>query len=147
MRFADWIVMGGAALLAVACVSTKLEPETAASDSDCAVIAAISKEHYRFGPDNVPPPLKAFGESGWRPACDWPAHGLAFTDYTEVPPSADPRQRVRYVEFARPTYDSSGAHVETSIMHGPLAGMGYVCHLRSGFTGWTVDRCDNGWVS
>ncbi len=150
MRFADLIVAGSAALLAVACMSTTLEPDTGAvrtTDTDCAVIAAIAKEHFRFGAGNPPLPLKASGETGWKPNCDWAAYGLSFPAYVEPPPNTDPRERMRYVEFGKPAYDGEGAHVQTSIVHGPLAGMGYLCRLRSGVAGWTVDRCDNAWVS
>jgi hypothetical protein len=117
-----------------------------ASGNDCAVIAAISKEHYEFN-THPAPPLKGLGDAGWRPHCDWTKYGLSFTDYNDVPASADPRERLKYVEFQKPEYDGSGATVKTSIMHGPLAGMGYECRVRSGVAGWTVSECKTAWVS
>lgn len=116
--------------------------------NDCAVVAAIAREHYRFGADNVPPPLWLVNDDGWTPRCDWSRHGFSFTTYNPDAPG-DPRERVRWVSFERPVYDGRGATVKTSIMHGPLAGMGYECRVISGFAGWTVPEgsCRNTWVS
>ena len=120
-------------------------PPMAGNGDDCAVIAAVAKEHYRFNTaDNRPPPLRFEGD--FAPRCDWSRHGLAFEPYDPDRPG-DPRERVRWVSFARPVYDSGGAVIETGIMHGPLAGMGYECRVHSGFAGWTVGECRNTWIS
>jgi len=118
-----------------------------ASDNDCAVMTAVAKEHYKFSADNPAPPLKGMDEQGWRPACDWSKQGLAFTDYNTVPKDADPRKNTQWVQFSQPRYDGQGAVIDTSIMHGPLAGMGYECRVRSGVAGWTVSECKTAWVS
>jgi len=116
-----------------------------ADGNDCAVIAAIAKEHYRFNDtDNRPLPIRFEGD--YAPRCDWSRYGLAFQPYDPDAPG-DPRERVRWVSFARPVYDGRGAVVATGIMHGPLAGMGYECRVISGFAGWTVGECRNTWVS
>ena len=141
-----------AAGLALSACATPMEPGTggpimADNGDDCAVIAAIAKEHYRFnGADNRPLPIRFEGD--YAPRCDWSRHGLAFQPYDPDAPG-DPRERMRWVSFARPVYDGGGARVETSIMHGPLAGMGYECRVLSGFAGWTVPEgaCRNTWVS
>jgi hypothetical protein len=135
---------------AIGSCATQMSAETASLElggDDCAVMAAVAKEHYQFGPDNPPPPLKGLGEPGWRPQCDWSRHGLAFSDYNDVPESADPRERMKWVEFQKPAYDGEGAVIATGIMHGPLAGMGYECRVRSGVAGWTVGECKTAWVS
>ncbi len=122
-------------------------PPTGGDGNDCAVIAAIAKEHYRFNDtDNRPLPIRFEGD--YAPRCDWSRYGLAFTPYDPDAPG-DPRERVRWVSFARPVYDGRGAVVATGIMHGPLAGMGYECRVISGFAGWTVPEgsCRNTWVS
>lgn len=122
-------------------------PPTDADGNDCAVIAAIAKEHYRFNTtDNRPLPIRFEGD--YAPRCDWARHGLAFQPFDPDAPG-DPRERVRWVSFARPVYDGRGAVVATGIMHGPLAGMGYECRVISGFAGWTVPEgsCRNTWVS
>jgi hypothetical protein len=155
MRVANFLVVGAAAMLVWACSSTKFpdgqssdQPASVeASGNDCAVMAAVAKEHYKFGPENPPPPLKGLGDSGWRPQCDWSRYGLAFTDYNDAPASADPRERLKWVAFKQPRYDGAGATIETEIMHGPLAGIGYECGLRSGIAGWTVTGCKTSWVS
>lgn len=148
-----FIAIAALALMAeAACVNaapsqTAQPASVAISDTDCAVIAAVAKEHYKFGPDHPAPPLRGLGEPGWRPMCDWSKYGLAFSDYNDVPQDADPRERLKWVEFKQPRYDGQGAVIETAIMHGPLAGMGYECRLRSGVAGWTVSECRTSWVS
>jgi hypothetical protein len=133
---------------AIGSCATQAQPASAeVSGNDCAVMAAVAKEHYKFGPDNPPPPLKGMSEGGWKPQCNWSKYGLAFTDYDTTPKSSDPRQNVRWVEFHQPKYDAQGALVDTGIMHGPLAGMGYECRVRSGVAGWTVGECKTSWVS
>lgn len=117
------------------------------SGNDCAVMAAVAKEHYKFSAENPAPPLKGMGEPGWRPQCDWSKYGLAFTDYNDVAPTTDPRERLKWVEFKQPVYDGQGAVIETGIMHGPLAGIGYECRVRSGVAGWTVGECKQTWIS
>lgn len=144
------ILLAGVAVLALSACETLPEPDglvTGDNGNDCAVIAAIAKEHYRFNTtDNRPPPLKF--DDGYNPQCDWSRYGLAFQPY-DPDASGDPRQRMRQVSFARPVYDGRGAVVETGIIHGPLAGMGYECRVISGFAGWTVPEgsCRNTWVS
>ena len=121
-------------------------PAIADNGNDCAVIAAVAREHYRFGPDNVAPPLWL---DGWAPRCDWSRHGVSFPR-TYDPDRPFPGSGVdQWVSFERPTYDGRGAVVKTSIVHGPLAGMGYECRVISGFAGWTVPEgsCRNTWVS
>lgn len=150
------LTAGLAALLVSACATPAPLPggepgggPQAGSGDDCAVIAAIGKEHYRFNAaDNVPPPLWLdAARSNWAPQCDWARHGLSFP--TRHDPNRPPAtgERIRWVQFKQPRYDGAGAVVETSIMHGPLAGMGYECRVRSGFAGWTVEECKAGWVS
>jgi hypothetical protein len=152
MRGLILLLSGAAACLAAACSTPAPDAGQPASvevgSNDCAVLVAIAKEHYKFGPDNPPPPLKGLGESGWRPQCSWAAHGLSFADYSDVPQNPDnPRERLRWVAFQQPTYDGNGAAVATEIMHGPLAGIGYECRVHSGFAGWTVGECRVSWVS
>jgi hypothetical protein len=152
MRLANFLVFGAAAMLAWACAGSNLDGNEPASvqvgSNDCAVIAAVAKEHYKFGPDNSPPPVKGLGDAGWRLQCDWSAYGLLFSDYNDAAANAsDPRERLKWVSFQKPVYDGKGAVVQTEIMHGPLAGMGYECRLHSGIAGWTVGECKVSWVS
>lgn len=121
----------------------------AGTGDDCAVIAAIGREHYRFNTtDNVPPPLWLDAEgSDWAPRCDWTRYGLTFPEVHDPDLTRARGERIRWVQFKRPRYDGRGAVVETAIMHGPLAGMGNECRVRSGFAGWTVSECKATWVS
>lgn len=126
-------------------------PPMVQNGNDCAVIAAVAREHYQFGPDNVPPPLWLDAEgSGWAPRCDWSRYGVDFPrTYDPDARPADPRRNA-WVQFKRPRYDASGrvATLEAAIMHGPLAGMGVECTVRSGFAGWSLDgQCRNSWIS
>lgn len=121
-------------------------PTPWADSEDCAVIAAVAKEHYRFNAsDNPPLPIRFEGD--YAPRCQWSRYGLAFEAYDPDRPG-DPRARMRWVSFARPVYDGGDAVVETGIMHGPLAGMGYECRVHySDFAGWTFGACRNTWIS
>jgi len=116
--------------------------------NDCAVIAAVARDHYRFNTtDNLPPPLWLDDEgSGWAPHCNWSRYGLRFPS-TFDPEDRPQPGRVQWVSFKQPRYDGSGAVVETGILHGPLAGMGYECRVYSGFNGWTAGECKNTWIS
>lgn len=147
-----FLTSGLAALFVSACATSTPAPggaPQAGSGDDCGVIAAIAKEHYRFNAtDNVPPPLWLDADgSNWAPQCDWARYGLSFPTIHDPnrPPATG--ERIRWVQFKQPRYDGQGAVVETSIMHGPLAGMGYECRVRSGFAGWTLGECKAAWVS
>ena len=153
MRVANLLVMSAAAMLVWACASTDFpvnSPTPASVEvggNDCAVMAAVAKGHYKFGPDNPAPPLRGLGEPGWRPRCNWVGYGLAFSDYNDVPQNAGPREGLKWVAFKQPRYDGYGAVIETDIMHGPLAGIGYECRLHWGIARWTVGECKTSWVS
>lgn len=143
-----FILIGALALVAEACTvaggQTDQSRPQAANGNDCAVVAAVAKEHYKFSDQNPAPPLK--GAAMWK-GCDWAKLGVSFTPYNDANPPSDPRHRLQYVEFQKPAYDGNGATINTSIMHGPLAGMGYSCKVVSGFAAWTVQGCKVAWVS
>jgi predicted small secreted protein len=123
--------------------------DQATNQNDCAVIAAVAKGHYRFGPDNVPPPLWLFSEGGdWSPRCDWNRYGVSFPRTYDPTAQHQPGDRVQYVQFQKPVYDGRGATIEAGILHGPLAGMGVRCRVVSGIAGWTLaGQCENTWIS
>jgi len=148
LRVANLIALGllaGAAALAVA--DSPASARTTTLSNDCAVIAAIAKEHRKLSPENAPPPLKPGGDEGWRPRCDFSAPGIRFTDCWQPMPGSDPRQSLKCVAFQKPVCGGGGASVLTEIMHGPLAGIGYECRLISGFAGRTVGERKTSWVS
>lgn len=150
MRALTALALSSLTLLAAGC-GTEPGPDVGQSpqtvSNDCAVILAIAKEHYRFGPENQPPPLKGGGDEQWKPACNTESLGFAFKPYMDSAPGSDPRIPLKWVAFQKPVYDGQGALVQTEIMHGPLAGIGYECRLHSGIAGWTVGECKTGWVS
>ena len=143
--------LAASSLLLGAC-ATPIEPgpngpPTGGNGNDCAVIAAIAREHYRFNTtDNRPPPI--WFEGDYAPRCDWSRFGLAFERYDPYAPG-DPRERDHWVSFGRPVYDGRGAVVQTSTMGGPWSGVGHECRVISGFAGWTVPEgsCRETWVS
>lgn len=143
-----------AAILVLAACGTA-EPAPAgggapmADGNDCAVIAAVAKEHYRFNTtDNLPPPLWLDAEgSDWAPRCDWSQYGLSFPSTFSPDRPQRPGDRVQWVSFKRPTYSGEGALVETGVLHGPLNGRGGTCRVISGFAGWTVVSCEDTWIS
>ena len=148
-----FVLISSVAALAVAACATPGEPgappPTADNGNDCAVIAAVAKQHYQFNTtDRLPPPLWLDGEgSGWAPRCDWSRYGLSFPR-TFDPNASHQGERVQWVSFKRPKYDGNGATIEAGILHGPLAGMGVECRVVSGFAGWTLaGQCRNTWIS
>jgi hypothetical protein len=147
-------VLAVAALALTACATPAqpgpdVPPPMVQNGNDCAVIAAVAKEHYRFNStDNLPPPLWLDAEdTTWSPNCDWSRYGLSFPSTYDPDRPHAPGERVQWVSFKRPRYDGQGARVEAGILHGPLAGMGVECRVRSGFAGWTVTECRNTWIS
>ena len=148
------LIVLSAAVSISACATTPTAPQPPAqaevsTGTDCAVFAAIAREHYEFAA-NPPPPLWADVEEAdggrYFVQCDWPRMGVPMTGETFDPndPNLD---RLSWVRFERPHYMGTRAHVATAIMHGPLAGMGYECEVVSGVVGWTVTQCRSTWVS
>lgn len=149
-------VLCTAALALSACAATPAEPglpglpgTQTTNQNDCAVIAAVAKGHYQFGPNNVPPPLWLFSEDGdWKPRCDWSHYGVSFPTTYDPNRQHQPGDRVQWVQFQKPVYDGRGATIEAGILHGPLAGMGVRCRVVSGVAGWTLaGQCENTWIS
>lgn len=147
------IVLGAAtAMSACATTSTRPQPPPEAEVStgtDCAVFAAIAREHYNFA-EVAPPPLWADveEEDGGRyfVQCDWPRMGVPMSGETYDPDAAGPGG-LSWVRFERPQYMGTRALVRTALVHGPLAGAGYQCEVVSGVVGWSVTRCRSTWVS
>lgn len=141
-------------LLLAACAPVTPAPGPGGADEasadDCAVAATVARAHYRFGSDNVPPPLWTPVERGTdgrlRWTCDWAAHGLAFPETFDPDDPAEPG-RTRWVKFEAPRYEGDRAFIETGVLHGPLAGMGHACELRREGRGWRLVACRGTWIS
>jgi len=150
MRVANLIALGP---LASACAAVPPVADSQASptakpvSNDCAIIAALAKEHCKFNPGNAPPRLKPGGDQGWTAHCDFSAPGFSFGDYVQPMHGVDRRQSLEWVAFHKPVYGEGATRMLTEIMHGPLAGIGYECRRVSGFAGWTVGECKTSWVS
>lgn len=122
---------------------------SADNGNDCAVIAAVAREHYKFNTtDRLPPPLwLKDGATAWNPRCDWGRYDLSFPA-TYVPRvNRHGPEPMQWVSFEKPVYDGRGATITSGILHGPLAGMGVECRVVSGIAGWTVSECRNSWIS
>ncbi|MBX9576534.1 MAG: hypothetical protein K2X07_12955 [Caulobacteraceae bacterium] len=133
-----------AAVALTACTTAPTsDAQMVQNENDCAVIAAVAKEHYGFGADG-PYPVR-FSDD-YSPACDWGQYGLAFVTPDPVPPR-DRENWPGWVSFSRPSYDSQGAVLDTDRVGGVFAGEGVRCRLRSGFAGWTVTDCELVWES
>ncbi len=128
------------ALALAACVTQTPEPNGPGGGDDCAVIAAVAKEHYGWNAVDRPGPRYLYLGEKFSPACDWTAWGVAFDGPFDRGAAPAPDQVV--VSFSRPTYDGQGAILESDLTAGPMVGSGVRCRLRSGFAGWTVDRCE-----
>ena len=143
-----------AAMATAACAADPAGPggpsPSAGNGNDCAVIAAVAKEHYRFNTtDRLPPPLRLTdGSRTWALRCDWNRYGLSFPRTFDPATRPEPGKPVQWVQFDKPVYDGRGATVASGILHGPLAGMGVECRVVSGFAGWTLaGQCRNTWIS
>ncbi len=143
MRTAALAAAVTASSLLSACATAPMPGDMTQDGNDCAVIAAVAKERYRFSPDG-PQPIRFEGD--YRPICDWSRYGLAFVPFEPdgLPPRSD---WVGWVSFSRPSYDGQEAVVESAIAAGINAGEGVRCRLRSGFAGWTVTDCERVWES
>ena len=125
-RTAGLLIVASLGACAPAVVTEPVPGPVAESGNDCAVIAAVAREHYRFNAmDNVPPPLWLDGEgSGWAPRCDLSRYGVAFPRLHDPDRTPAAGERVQWVRFRQPRYDGQGALIEAGVLHGPLAGMG-----------------------
>ena len=100
-------------------------PSNGGTGDDCAVIAAVAKEHYGFNTtDRRPPPVKF--DPGFDPQCDWSHFGLAFEPYDEQA-GGDPRERQKWVSFGRPIYDGRGASIRSVLFGWTSQSGGHVC--------------------
>ncbi|HEV2082190.1 MAG TPA: hypothetical protein VGR32_07015 [Brevundimonas sp.] len=145
-------IVSAAALALGSCATPPTSEVPVTDGNDCAVIAAVAREHYGFNAtDRLPPPLWLGDGRGWSPVCDWSRHGLVFPDtydpHRPYPEEGGALPRDRWVSFRRPKYDGQGATIESSVVWGPLMGEGVRCRVRSGFAGWTVERCEQDWIS
>ena len=123
-----------------------------ASEQDCAVFAAIARQHYRFtDPASTPrvwSPVRMDNGDTYAVECDWAGLNVPIpgtTDPTLETPL--PGRPIQWVKFERPVYGMQSATVQTGILHGPLAGSGFECDLVSGVAGWTVRECRQTWIS
>ena len=128
-----------AAVALSGCATTPALDSQAAvgNGDDCAVVAAILREHFGFGPSQQSEPL-VFVEGLSEKTCSWAQHGLA------SPPFYDPETALwapRYVvHISQPRYDGAGALVETGRRMGNRS-TSWQCRVHSGFAGWTVGEC------
>lgn len=152
MRLASCLALM-ATVATAACASDPAGPGAPSpsvdNGNDCAVIAAVAREHYKFNTtDHLPPPLWLRDrDEAWNPRCDWGRYGLSFpTTYVPTVNRHGPG-RVQWVQFEKPVYDGRGATVTSGILFGPLAGNGIECRVVSGIAGWTVSECHDTWIS
>lgn len=138
------LVVASAALLS-ACATDPGGPGTstvADNGNDCAVIAAVLRDHYRFNTtDNPAPTLWLTGED-WRPQCDWGRYHVALGEVRYGSPQAT----MGWVSVQQPRYDGEGAVVHSGQRSGARVGGGVECRVRSGFAGWTATDCTPTWI-
>jgi hypothetical protein len=143
VRIAVFAAAVMASSLLSACATVPMPGDMTQDGNDCAVIAAVAKEHCRFNSDR-PQPIRFEGD--YRPICDWSGYGLAFVPFE--PDGLPPRRDwVGWVSFSRPSYDGQEAVVESAIAAGINAGKGVRCRLHFGFAGWTLSDCQVVWES
>ena len=82
----------------------------AAGGDDCAVIAAVAREHYAFNTtDSLSPPLWLDDEgTGWAPRCDWSRYGLSFPEIHDPARTPASASGCAGSSFEPPRYDGRG---------------------------------------
>ncbi len=144
MRRGGWAAGLGLVLALGACQSDKevVAPvEVATVRDDCALIAAVAKQHYKLNASGSALRVHLNGEdAAWAPGCDWKALGFNFVDQ---PGNAAPEgaANLAVVTFSRPRFDERGVDVRTSMQ--PVGGEpNYeLCRLQGGGGAWSLDAC------
>lgn len=130
-----------APLALAACSSQpKTAPIVATSAiNDCALISAISREHFRFTRNDPPRRIKLNGEDlRWAPGCNWTAMGFNLVEGA----AAASDTTLAQVEFFRPHYDSQGAEVRVALAPPSGAEVKELCRLKASGESWEVTKCE-----
>jgi hypothetical protein len=131
------------AFLTAACAH-KAEPVPVvaiSSINDCALIAAIGREHYKFAPTDAVRRIKLNGEDlRWTPGCDWKALGFNLVDLPATGAASGPA--MPQIEFHRPHYDSNGAEVRVVLEASPGAETKELCRVTPAGEAWQVAKCE-----
>jgi hypothetical protein len=145
------LTMAAAGLALSACTTTPAESAANVSNGrDCAVMTAVLKQHHKIEPGSR---LKLQRGDPKQPdayhiTCDFKAAGIPIEDYDYDFVSTGRENFQGWINFAKPTYPQPTlAVVETGYLIGPLAGAGFRCTVRSGVAGWTVEKCEQAWIS
>jgi hypothetical protein len=138
------VLLAGAALAATGCFGGPKEiPPLEAKfvTDDCALLGAISRDHYKFTRDD--PPLRAMmvGEDLiWRAGCDFQALGFNLIEVSG-PEGVAATQGMGEVSFHRPKYDNAGAEVRTALTRAPETTVRVLCRLTRNDNAWSVATC------
>jgi hypothetical protein len=122
-----------------------------ASIGDCALMAQ-SMQALKMGAQEGPPLM---GQSRARGPCDWTRWNLHPGQVTHAEFAAATRGAahntgyIPHIGLSRPRYSlfRLRALVAASHAYGWLGGNGYLCHLRRGFDGWRLERCEATWIA
>jgi hypothetical protein len=138
------VLLVGAALAATACFSPEKEipPKKAAFvTDDCALIAAVARDHYKLARDAPQMRLRLHGEDlPWRPGCDWPGLGFNLVEVSG-PEGLAATAGMSEVAVYRPQYDNGGAMMRTALNRTAETSVGELCRLTRTDAAWSVDSC------
>jgi len=138
------VLIVGAAFAAASCLSEEKEipPKKAAFvTDDCALIAAVARDHYKFTRDEPPRRLWLHGEDlPWRPGCDWQGLGLNLVEVSG-PEGVAATAGMAEVSFYRPQYDNTGVMMRTSLERASEASVRELCRLARADDAWSVASC------
>jgi hypothetical protein len=108
---------------------------------DCALIAAIARDHYKLARSDAPLRAKMAGEDlPWRPGCDFQGMGFNLVEVTG-PEGVAATQGMGEVGFHRPRYDDAGAEMRSSITRAPEPPVHVLCRLTRNDNIWSVASC------
>ncbi|QPQ54849.1 hypothetical protein IC614_11085 [Allosphingosinicella flava] len=112
-------------------------PVATASARDCAVIAAVAREHLGLDKKNGPPLLPS---GDYLPSCAWERLGVK-------PFAALGTRRNYWLRFGRPVYAGTAARIQVGVMHATRSGHGDICTLRLKGRAWQLIDCRRRWAS
>jgi hypothetical protein len=149
MRYAAIALL---ALAACATAPANAPAKPARSDArDCAVLAEVLRAHYKV--DAQTRYRLQRGDSTrndtWFVTCDFAAMGIPVRDYDSTRTDAPGRENFQsWLRMEQPEYPTpDNAIVAAGSLLGPLAGSGVRCFLARSAGAWTLQRCEQAWVS
>lgn len=140
------------ALAACAHAPPPVDANRTKSDArDCAVFAEVLRAHYKANAETRYRLQRGNAGRGdtYFITCDFAAMGIPIRDYDYDRVDAPGRENFQsWMTLAKPEYPTpDSAVVAAGSLLGPLAGSGERCFLAHNGAAWTLQRCEQAWIS